>query len=109
MTYVKDELGADAANYQVEPYSSFADAAYARKAVRFERRLEFGMEGGRLFDLRRWGNSVTVLNEYVANETRTITNFGPKVLPVTSTNDLLPIPLTAIDLSGNVLTQNPGY
>ena len=27
----------------------------ARKAVRFERRLELAMEGHRSFDLRRWG------------------------------------------------------
>ena len=39
--------------------------AYARKAVRFERRLELGMEGHRLFDIRRWGVAESVMNAYL--------------------------------------------
>lgn len=98
-----------AANYQVGTYASFPDATFARDAVRFERRVELGMEGHRLFDLRRWGVTTQVLPEYYDNETRTITNFGPKVLPYSATYDLFPIPVDAIGLSGGVLTQNPGY
>jgi len=98
-----------AANYQVGTYASFPDATFARDAVRFERRVELGMEGHRLFDLRRWGVTTTVLPEYYANETRTITNFGGKVLPYQATYDILPIPVDAIGLSGGALTQNPGY
>lgn len=98
-----------AANYQVGTYTSFPDASFARDAVRFERRVELGMEGHRLFDLRRWGVTTTVLPEYYANETRTITNFGPKVNAYQSQFDLLPIPLTSIDLSNGILQQNPGY
>jgi len=98
-----------AANYQVGLYTAFPSAAFARDAVRFERRIEFGMEGHRLFDLRRWGISEQVLMEYVANETRTISNFGPKVNAYQARQDLLPIPLTSIDLSNGVLQQNPGY
>jgi len=110
MTYVQNEAGTgDAANYQVEPYAAFADQAFARKAVRHERRLELGMEGHRLFDIRRWGNGTSVINDYIANETRTITNFGPKTNAYEAKHDLLPIPLTAIDLSGGILSQNPGY
>ncbi len=79
MSYVQNDTGTGpAANYQVEPYASFADQATARKAVRFERRLELAMEGHRLFDLRRWGVAETVLNAYVTNEARTISNFGHK-------------------------------
>lgn len=98
-----------AANYQVGTYASFPDATFARDAVRFERRVELGMEGHRTFDLRRWGVTTTVLPEYYANETRTITNFGPKVGAYTTTYDLIPIPVDAIGLSGGALTQNPGY
>ena len=98
-----------AANYQVGLYTSFPDAGFARDAVRFERRVELGMEGHRLFDLRRWGVAQSVLTEYVANETRTITNFGPKVNAYQPQFDLLPIPLTSIDLSNGILQQNPGY
>jgi hypothetical protein len=98
-----------AANYVVGLYTSFADADFARQAVRQERRLELGMEGHRLFDLRRWGVTTTVLPQYYVNETRVIENFGPKVLPYQATFDLIPIPIDAIDLSQGVLTQNPGY
>ena len=111
MSYVKDldDPNQDAANYEIELYASFPDADYARKAVRFERRLELGMEGQRLFDIRRWGNGVQVMNDYIANEARTITPFGNAANPYQDKHNLLPIPLGAIDLSGGVLTQNPGY
>ncbi|MEN8125498.1 MAG: RagB/SusD family nutrient uptake outer membrane protein [Bacteroidota bacterium] len=110
MSYVQDvNGGGDAADYQIELYTSFADEAYARKAVRFERRLELGMEGNRLFDIRRWGNGVQIINDYISNEARTIGNFGTKAGAYDSKHDLLPIPLTAIDLSGGILTQNPGF
>jgi len=99
----------DAANYVIEPYTAFADQDIARKAVRFERRLELGMEGHRLFDLRRWDIAEQVMTAYFANETRTITNFGPKASAYQGIYDIFPIPLSAIDLSGDELTQNPGY
>ncbi|WP_373519465.1 RagB/SusD family nutrient uptake outer membrane protein [Pricia sp.] len=116
MTYVQargpgDEIiaGTPAANYQIEPYPAFAGQDFARKAVRFERRLELGMEGHRLFDLRRWGVAQQTMNEYADNEARTIPNFGQKFKTYEPRHDLLPIPLNAIDLSGGVLTQNPGF
>ncbi len=110
MTYVKS-IGSDddAANYSVEPYASFSGKDYAIKAVRFERRLEFGMEGHRLFDLRRWGNGAQVMNDYITNEARTIPPFGTAAKSFQDKHNLLPIPLNAIDLSGGILTQNPGY
>ncbi len=109
MTYVKAANGSNAANYVVEPYASFPDAAFAVKAVRFERRLELGVEGHRLFDLRRWGNSVSVINTYIANEARTIPPFGTAANAYQAKHDLCPIPLEAIDRSQNVITQNTGY
>ncbi|MGB5435037.1 MAG: RagB/SusD family nutrient uptake outer membrane protein [Maribacter sp.] len=100
----------DAANYQIEPYASFPDQAFARKAVRFERRLELGMEGHRLFDLRRWGVAEEVINTYIANEAEDInqSDYGRFRTYVDKYN-LCPIPLTAIDQSGGILEQNPGY
>jgi hypothetical protein len=59
--------------------------------------------------LRRWGNTVSVMTEYVANESRTIPNFGTKAKTVEAKHNLLPIPLTAIDLSGGILQQNDGF
>jgi starch-binding outer membrane protein, SusD/RagB family len=111
MTYLKDVDGSgdDAANYEIELYTSFPDQDFARKAVRMERRLELAMEGKRLFDIRRWGNGTTIMNEYFVNEARVITSFAGKARPYDSKNDLMPIPITAIDQSGGVLVQNPGY
>ena len=101
--------GTAAANYVIEPYPSFPNADFARNAVRFERRLELAMEGHRLFDLRRWGTTVQVLNAYITNESRTITAMAGAISPYTATFDALPIPINAIDLSSGVLSQNPGY
>ena len=57
-----------AANYVIEPYSSFASQDHARKAVRFERRLELSLEGHRFFDLVRWGVADQVINQYLTIE-----------------------------------------
>jgi GH15 family glucan-1,4-alpha-glucosidase len=58
--------GEPAANYEIALYNTpFPDAETARKAVRFESRLEFAMEGHRFFDLQRWGISAEVLNAYL--------------------------------------------
>tara|TARA_R110002167_G_scaffold65757_25_gene186071 strand:- start:2361 stop:2642 length:282 start_codon:yes stop_codon:yes gene_type:complete len=92
----------------VEPYVAFPDQDYARKAVRFERRLELGMEGHRFFDLVRWGVLESTINAYFANEERTIPgiDLGIKAQPK---HNVFPIPLEAIDLSNGVLTQNPEW
>jgi hypothetical protein len=111
MSYVQNlaETG-DAANYQIELYSSFGSQDNARKAVRFERRIELGMEGHRLFDIRRWNNGTTTMNDYIDNESRTNPNIATKfIYDYEAKHNMCPIPLTAIDLSGGVLQQNPGY
>mgnify|MGYP000271154700 CR=1 FL=1 len=109
MTYVQNSAGTNAANYEIATYASFADQTFGRKAVRHERRLELGMEGHRLFDLRRWGNGVAIMNAYFTNESRTITSFAGKANAYESKHDVLPIPIGAIDLSGGILTQNSGF
>ena len=110
MSNVQNLAGtADAANYQIELYTSLGDQTNARKAVRFERRLELGMEGHRLFDIRRWNNGTTLMNDYFTNEARVITSFAGKPNAYNSNHNMSPIPITAIDLSGGILSQNPGY
>ena len=94
--------------YVIDPYTSFASADYARKAVRFERRLELGMEVHRLFDLRRWGNSASVMNTYFAKEAEVVTSFA-RGQSYQGKHDLFPIPIVAIDQSLGVITQNSGY
>ncbi|MBT8205067.1 MAG: RagB/SusD family nutrient uptake outer membrane protein [Eudoraea sp.] len=111
MSYVQNEAGTgDAANYVIGTYdAAWTDQALARQAVRFERRLEMAMEGHRLFDLRRWGVAESVINTYTQNEARTITNFGTKVGTYMANMNVMPIPINAIDLSGGILQQNPGF
>ena len=94
--------------YVIEPYPSFGSQDYARKAVRFERRLELGMEGHRLFDLRRWGNAGSVMNTYFAKEAEVVTSFA-RGQSYQGKHDLFPIPIVAIDQSQGVITQNSGY
>ena len=112
MTYVQNEAGdAPAANYQIEPYPGFAGQTGARDAIRFERRLELGMEGHRLFDLRRWDIAMSTINTYIQREAQDINqaDYASKFKTYTEKFDLFPIPINAIDQSGGVLTQNPGY
>ena len=95
-------------NYQVEPYTSFPDQDFARKAVRFERRIELGMEGHRYFDLVRWGVLEETINTYFPNEERTIPGIDLGI-PAQPRHNVFPIPLESIDLSNGVLTQNPEW
>jgi len=102
-----------AANYVIGEYTQpWVDQAIARRAVRYESRLETAMEGNRFFDLQRWGVQSQVLNEYLSRESRYRIYIqgksftGPK-------NEFYPIPTYAIDRSFKegepTLTQDPNY
>jgi len=104
---VKKDDGTPAANYLVKPYTAFASQDYARKAVRFERRLELAMEGHRHFDLVRWGVADVVLNAYLAKESKKRTYLSGATFKKGS-SEYFPIPQAQIDIMGsNVLKQNP--
>jgi hypothetical protein len=108
-TPIKAADGSDAANYDIALYANFGSQDEARKAVRMERRLELGMEGHRLFDLRRWNILAETINTYVENEERTIPNFGPKFKGAANKHNLFPVPVNAIDQSSGSLSQNPEW
>lgn len=102
-------LGAGASNvYKVEPYVSFPDKSYAWKALKFERRLEFGMEGPRFFDLVRWGEAASVLNAYL-NVEKTKRSFLSNAIFTAGRDEYYPIPQREIDFTGGLYKQNPGY
>jgi starch-binding outer membrane protein, SusD/RagB family len=98
--------------YRIGEYPSFPSQAYARTAVRYERRLELAMEGQRLFDLRRWNEFQPVLNEYVQEE-QTRRPHKKASVQVADRHKLFPIPNRQLELStvegASQLTQNPGW
>ena len=100
------------ADYEVGTYAAFPDQAFARNAVRAERRLELAMEGQRFFDLRRWGIADQVLNGYLTVE-RTRRSYLTAASAFEARHQLYPIPSIQIELSevdGTPrLTQNPGW
>lgn len=101
--------GKPAANYKIALYDSFPTKEYARSAVRFERRLELGMEGYRFYDLVRWGEDVEAINRYL--------KYDQVLLPgalggatYQAKHALFPLPQSQIDLVGaDILKQNPNY
>lgn len=106
-------LNEPAANYVIKTYDTpWADAATARKAVRFETRLEFAMEGHRFFDLQRWGIAAETLNKYVAVEANKRV-YKKGAVFTKGKNEYFPIPQEAIDRSykagAATLTQDPSY
>ncbi|SFF68341.1 Starch-binding associating with outer membrane [Salegentibacter agarivorans] len=99
-----------AANYKLSLYPSFPSQEYARKAVRFEMRLEFALEGMRFYDLVRWGTAESTLNTYLSKELENgrLPWLNGAVFNAEQ-DDHWPIPQVQIDLQNGVLTQDPAY
>lgn len=105
--------GNPAANYVIGEYTQpWTDQAVARRAVRYETRLETAMEGNRFFDLQRWGVQSQVLNDYLSRESRYRIYLQGKSF-TSPKNEFYPIPTYAIDRSFKdgepTLTQDPNY
>lgn len=102
-------LAAGASNvYKIEPYTSFPSKDYAMKALMFERRLEFGMEGPRFFDLVRWGIAEPVLNAYLTEE-KTKRDFLSNAKFTAGRDEYYPIPQREINFTAGLYKQNPHY
>ncbi|MEO6289875.1 MAG: RagB/SusD family nutrient uptake outer membrane protein, partial [Ginsengibacter sp.] len=121
-----------AANYDIALYSGVngfvaKGQAYAREAVRFERKLELAMEGGRFFDLQRYdlaqpGYMADLLNKYMPEEVAKFESYLPSpqtydilkgAVFVKGKHEIYAIPQVQIDqsseVSGPTLIQNPGH
>jgi hypothetical protein len=108
------DVNAPAANYKVGLYTAFAGKDDARKAVRFERMLELGMEGHRMFDLNRWGITADYINNvYLAKEKQRRPSALGNATFTPNQDEYMPIPEYAINQSMKdgqaTLKQNPGY
>ncbi len=110
MVPIDNSSGSPSAVYHVGLYTTpWTSQAEARNLVRYERRLEFSMEGHRFFDLVRWGIADTYLNAYQATEqTRGVGSVLNGAKFVKGKNEYFPIPEQEIILDPK-LKQNPGY
>lgn len=80
----------------------------ARKAMQWERRLEFAMESPRFFDLVRWGIAAETLNAYLAVEKTRRTYLSAAVF-TKGRDEYYPIPQREINFTKGLYVQNPGY
>lgn len=69
--------------------------------------LEFATEGWRFFNLRRWGNISTVMNDYIARDTkfRTFLTGAKFTAPK---NEYWPVPQAQLDIQKS-LAQDPNH
>lgn len=106
---LKKADGTFPSNYNVQGYSAANwTQDYARKALQWERRLEFATEGPRFFDLVRWGIAEQTLNAYIAVE-KTRRPFLATAKFTAGRDEYLPIPQSEITFTNGLYKQNPGY
>lgn len=94
--------------YNIGLYDSFPSKEFALEALKFERRIEFGMEGPRYFDLVRWGEAAETLNAYLEEE-KTKRDFLANAFFTAGRDEYYPIPQREIDFTGGLYVQNPNY
>jgi len=110
LMHVESILGGTASTSNASALSSFQEvrnraglttvvSAISSEDLLLERRVEFAFENHRFFDLVRFGVADAILGEYASDNGY---NY-------TGTDLLLPVPAREINLSGGLLTQNPGY
>ena len=106
--YAKDQC-------EIGLYGSFASKDDARKALRWERRVELAMEGHRFFDLRRWGMLSETLNAYFASEKndeydgQTYALYYKDAFFTKGKNEYFPIASNQMNYVQGLYHQNKGY
>ena len=107
------ELGAPEAQAYMDRVRSRAglpSVAPTLENIKNERRFELAFEGVRYYDLLRWHDEHLITDNQT--EVQVYDRRLPRKKSVTfrpETRGFLPIPLTEIQLSEGVLTQNPGW
>ena len=105
--------GTPTGNFDVQPYVPGKNCPawtqeFALKALRWERRMEFAMEGDRFFDLVRWGIAAETMNSYISVEqNKRVYYRGARF--VRGRDEYLPIPNAQYNFSEGNYVQNPGY
>lgn len=97
LTYLNQiRLRARNGRTNILPDVTITDKAQLRNRIWHERRVELGMEQHRWFDLVRQGRAASVMKAVGKNF-------------VEGKHELFPIPQNEVDLTGGLVTQNPGY
>ena len=94
-------------HYAVGMYSGSYTKEETLKIVKMERRLELAMECERFFDLVRWGDVATVINQFYSSESQKMT-FLKDAQFTANKNEYLPIPHEQMAASNGHYTQNCG-
>ncbi|GAA0554779.1 RagB/SusD family nutrient uptake outer membrane protein [Chitinophaga japonensis] len=109
---LKQANGDYVSSYNISTYQPGVNCTwtqdFARQALRWERRLEFAMEGYRFFDLVRWGIAAEYLNAYFAVEKTRSAHLGDAVFKK-GRDEYLPVPLNQINFSKGLYQQNTGW
>ena len=104
-----------AANYKIGQYPPFATKEEAMRAVQWEQRLEFAMEGRRFFDLRRWDELPAGMRVDMAATLNAFQQGDLRIRPFmnganfSNKDKFMPVPQGQLDLQKGVLVQNPDY
>jgi hypothetical protein len=106
---LKKADGTFPSKYNIQNYTATGwTKDFARKALQWERRLEFATEGERFFDLVRWGIAEPTLNAYI-NVEKTRRPFLATAKFTAGRDEYLPIPQSEITFTKGLYKQNPGY
>jgi starch-binding outer membrane protein, SusD/RagB family len=110
---VKNSSGQYPSNYKIDIYKPGVnipvwDQQTAFKALQWERRIEFAMEGFRFFDLVRWGIAGPTLNNFFSIE-KGRHNFLNNANFTHGIHEYFPIPEEQIVFTNGLYTQNNGY
>ncbi|TDN38097.1 RagB/SusD family nutrient uptake outer membrane protein [Hymenobacter sp. UV11] len=106
---LKSASGAATSNYKIGLYPAAGfSQSYAREALRFERRMEFAMEGCRFFDLVRWGIAAPYMNTYFAKE-KNLRQYLSTAKFTAGRDEYMPIPINQINFSKGLYKQNNGW
>jgi hypothetical protein len=125
-TYANGTTYADKYLISQYPAGYFSNPTIAMNAIIMERRLEFGMEGHRFFDLQRWQTALpgttTLASPYMTTTLNTFaliqnaihpTQYPTTVHFITGVSEYFPIPQQQIDAENSTgkvyLKQIPGY
>lgn len=109
---LKDNGGNAVSNYSMDIYKPGVNCTwnkdFAIKALQWERRLEFAMEGIRFFDLVRWGIAGDYINNYFGQES-TKREYIKSGKFTKGKHEYYPIPQNQINFSNGLYKQNNGW